>query len=127
MHCRSRRSRKRVGKAMQVNLAEYRSLLRMDFCAFAHRAFLELNPAAQFMSNWHLELMAHALDEFRLGAIQRLGIYMPPRHLKSHFASVALPAFWLGHNPSAQIVCISYGQDLAEKHSLDCRRLMMSP
>lgn len=32
----------------------------------------------------------------------------------------------LGHNPSAQIICASYGQDLANKHSLDCRSVMNS-
>ena len=51
---------------------------------------------------------------------------MPPRSLKSHAAAVAFPAFILGHNPSAQIICASYGQDLASKHSLDCRTLMTS-
>ncbi len=40
--------------------------------------------------------------------------------------SVAFPAFVLGHNPSAQIICASYGQDLANKHSSDCRTLMTS-
>ncbi|MGA2103356.1 MAG: phage terminase large subunit [Candidatus Sulfotelmatobacter sp.] len=51
---------------------------------------------------------------------------MPPRSLKSHAAAVAFPAFILGHNPSAQIICASYGQNLADKHSLDCRTLMTS-
>ena len=46
--------------------------------------------------------------------------------LKSHAAAVAFPALILGHNPSAQIICASYGQDLADKHSLDCRTLMTS-
>jgi predicted phage terminase large subunit-like protein len=31
-----------------------------------------------------------------------------------------------GHKPSAQIICASYGQQLADKHSLDCRTLMNS-
>lgn len=41
-------------------------------------------------------------------------------------AAVCFPAFLLGHNPSAQVICASYGQDLASKHSLDCRTLMAS-
>jgi len=53
-------------------------------------------------------------------------INVPPRSLKSHCATVAFPAFLFGHNPSAQIICASYGQDLANKHSMDCRTLMAS-
>jgi predicted phage terminase large subunit-like protein len=58
--------------------------------------------------------------------INRLIINLPPRSLKPHAAAVAFPAYVLGHNPSAQIICASYGQDLANKHSLDCRTLMAS-
>jgi hypothetical protein len=49
-----------------------------------------------------------------------------PRHLKSHLASIAFPAWCLGHEPSAQILCVSYAQDLADKLSRDCRRLLAS-
>ena len=51
---------------------------------------------------------------------------MPPRHLKSHLASVAFPAWCLGHDASAQILCASYAQDLADKLSRDCRQIVAS-
>ena len=35
-------------------------------------------------------------------------------------------AWCLGHDPSAQILCVSYAQDLADKHARDCRAIMMS-
>jgi hypothetical protein len=53
-------------------------------------------------------------------------INMPPRHLKSHLASVCFPAWCLGHDPSAQILCASYAQDLADKLSRDCRQIIAS-
>jgi hypothetical protein len=56
----------------------------------------------------------------------RLIVSLPPRHLKSHLASIALPAWCLGHDPSAQIICVSYAQDLADKLSRDCRALLAS-
>jgi hypothetical protein len=71
-------------------------------------------------------LIASKLEACRRGEITRLIINVPPRSLKSHAAAVAFPAFVLGHNPSAQIICASYGQDLANKHSLDCRTVMTS-
>ncbi|HLN99876.1 MAG TPA: hypothetical protein VK208_15565 [Pyrinomonadaceae bacterium] len=58
--------------------------------------------------------------------IGRLIINVPPRSLKSHAATVAFPAYVLGHYPSAQIITASYGQDLSNKHSMDCRTLMVS-
>src|SRR5207247_906163 len=39
---------------------------------------------------------------------------------------VAFPARCLGHEPSAQSLCVSYAQDLADKLSRDCRRILAS-
>ena len=41
-------------------------------------------------------------------------------------SSVAFSAWLLGHDPAKQIICASYGQDLADKHARDCRTLMAS-
>ena len=79
------------------------------------RCFSELNPQAAFATNWHLEVIAAKLTVVRDGRIKRLIINLPPRHLKSLMASIAFPAWCLGHDPSAQILCVSYAQDLADK------------
>ena len=105
----------------------YASILRNDFCAFFHRAFLELNPRARFEPNWHLEVLAAKLEEVRLGTCKRLIVNLPPRHLKSHAASIAFPAWLLGHDPAKQILSISYAQDLSDKLARDCRALITSP
>ena len=111
---------------LQVTPAEYNALLRQDFCAFAQRCFHELNPQAPFLWNWHIEVMAAKLAACCCRKIRRLIINIPPRHLKSLCASIALPAWWLGRDPAAQIVCVSYGQELADKHARDCRAIMTS-
>ena len=54
----------------------------------------------------------------REGRIRRLILCVPPRHLKSLLASVAFPAWCLGHDPSAQILCVSYAQELYLLHVL---------
>ena len=77
--------------------------------------------------NLHLEVIAAKLTAVREGKIRRLIINLPPRHLKSLMASIAFPAWCLGHDPSAQILCVSYAQDLADKLARDCRGIMMSP
>ncbi|HEX4022164.1 MAG TPA: phage terminase large subunit [Acidobacteriaceae bacterium] len=111
---------------MQSTAIEYGTLLRKDFVGFIERSFMELNPQSEFLPNWHIEVIAAALEDCRMGKTRRLIINVPPRSLKSHCASVAFPAFLLGHNPSAQILCASYGQDLADKHALDTRSIVGS-
>jgi predicted phage terminase large subunit-like protein len=104
----------------------YAHILRNDFCAFMHRAFLELNPQSAFEPNWHLDVLAAKLEEVRLGLCKRLIINIPPRHLKSHAASIAFPAWLLGHDPAMQILAVSYAQDLSDKLARDCRALITS-
>src|ERR1700751_384739 len=41
-------------------------------------------------------------------------------------ASIAFPAWFLGLDPSVQILCVSYAQDLADKLARDCRGIMLS-
>src|SRR5947209_10955075 len=99
-------------------------ILRSDLGYFAERCFYDLNPQAAFLTNWHLEVVAAKLTAVREGKIRRLIINLPPRHLKSLLASIAFPAWCLGHDPSAQILCVSYAQDLADKLSRDCRHIV---
>jgi len=108
-----------------LSLGEYDAILRSDLGYFAERCFCELNPQAPFLPNWHIEVIAAKLMAVREGKIRRLIINLPPRHLKSLLASIAFPAWCLGHDPSAQILCVSYAQDLADKHARDCRNIMM--
>lgn len=105
----------------------YTEMLRRDFSAFVHRSFLELNGQASYLPNWHLEVLSAKLDEVLKGRCRRLIINVPPRHLKSHTASIAFPAWVLGHDPTKQIIAISYAQDLSDKLARDSRMLMLSP
>src|SRR5690348_15829198 len=107
--------------------AEYEFLLRHDFPTFAGRCFQDLNPQTTLAMNWHLEVIAAKLTEVREGKIRRLIIILPPQHLKSLMASIAFAAWHLGLDPTAQMLCVSYAQDLADKLARDCRSIMMSP
>ena len=109
---------------MRLTETEYRAFLRRDLCPFIEKSFYELNPTTPFLRNWHIELIAAELEACRRGDTKRLIINIPPRSLKSICASVAFPAWVLGHDPSSQIICVSYAQDLANKHAMDCRTLL---
>ena len=107
--------------------AQYKFLLQHDLATFAGRCFQDLNPQTCLAINGHLEVIAAKLTAVREGRIRRLIINLPPRHLKSLLASIAFPAWCLGRDPSAQILCVSYAQELADKLARDCRGIMMSP
>jgi predicted phage terminase large subunit-like protein len=47
--------------------------------------------------------------------------------LKSLAASVALPAWLLGHDPALSVVNVTYAQELSEKFARDCRAVMTAP
>ena len=100
--------------------------MRADFYTFMLRCFSELNSGASFLPSWHIEVLAAKLQGVRDGRTRRLIVNIPPRHLKSLAASIALPAWLLGHEPNAGIVGVSYGQELSDKLARDCRAVMMS-
>jgi len=103
-----------------------RALLRQDLYYFVQKAFSSVNPGEAFLPNWHLRAICHHLELVRRGEIRRLKIEVPPRSLKSVCASVAFPAFLLGHDPTAKIITASYSADLAAKHAGDCRGVMQA-
>lgn len=107
--------------------AELALLLRQDLNSFNIAAFHELNPGTPYQHNWHHDLLASRLTAFARGEIRRLVIMLPPRSLKSHFASICLPAWLLGLDPTKRIVCASYSAELAEFLARHCLKLMRSP
>ena len=106
----------KVSKARALRATLYASLN-----AFVRKVFSALAPGQTFVRSWHLEAIAYQLERLRRGEIRRLIINMPPRSLKSISASVAFPAFVLGHDPTRRIICVSYSGDLAKKHANDFR------
>lgn len=110
-----------------LDRATLHAVLRNDLTAFTQRCFQTVVPGQQYLPNWHVQAITHQLERVRRGEIRRLIVTLPPRNLKSICASVAFPAFVLGHDPSARIVCASYSQDLTAKHARDCRTVLEGP
>jgi predicted phage terminase large subunit-like protein len=105
----------------------FEAVLRADLYSFVQAIFPIVSPGGRFLPNWSLEAITYALTRVMKGEITRLIINVPPRSLKSICASVALPAYVLGHDPTQEIVCVSYSEALARKHANDCRAVMTSP
>ena len=103
------------------------ALSRTDLYSFVQRIFTIVSPGNPFLPNWHVEAIVYALTRVMRGEVKRLIITVPPRSLKSICASVAFPAFVLGHDPTRRIICVSYAEGLARKHANDFRAVIRSP
>ena len=111
---------------MKFDKRTFEALLRNDFDAFVQKVFTTLNPGQEYVPEWHIKAIAYQLERVRRGQQLRVIINMPPRSLKSITASVAFPAYVLGHDPTQRIICVSYSGDLAKKHSNDFRAILKS-
>ena len=103
------------------------ALLAKDLTAFTEFAFGVVRPGVPLKRNWHLEAVTYKLSQVAKGHIRRLIITLPPRTLKSLCASVALPAWFLGHYPWERVVVVSYSDFLSRTHANDFRRVVNHP
>jgi predicted phage terminase large subunit-like protein len=71
----------------------------------------------------HSEI-AEKLEAVERGEIDRLMIFMPPRHGKSELASRRFPAWYMGRNPQKQIIAASYNSDLASDFGREVRNII---
>lgn len=92
---------------MMRHVRTHELLISRDFMLFVERCFATLNPGVTFQDNWHLHAVAEALRQVDTGSIRRLIINIPPRSGKSILASIAYPAWRLGHDPRERIICVS--------------------
>jgi hypothetical protein len=67
------------------------------------------------------------LEAVERGDIDRLMIFMPPRHGKSELASKRFPAWCLGRNPTRQIIAAAYNSDLANDFGRNVRNIVGEP
>lgn len=74
----------------------------------------------------HHHLIAEALEAVERGEIDRLMIFMPPRHGKSELASRRFPAWALGRNPMRHIIAASYNSELAGDFGREVRNIIAS-
>lgn len=110
---------KRVDAALLALVTE-----RLDY--FVRAAFEIVHPDKEFVREPYLEPLCFALQQVFEKDTARLQVSVPPRHLKSFIAAVALPAFILARSPSFQFGVVSYSQELAREHTALFNRLVQS-
>lgn len=80
----------------------------------------------QYIAADHHRQICEKLEAVERGEIDRLMIFMPPRHGKSELASKRFPAWYIGRNPDKQIITASYGADLATDFGREVRNIVSS-
>ena len=106
---------------------EAQAILRRDSLAFFERATPIIMPGIDYLPNWHLEVMATVVQDMVYGNTRRQIVNIQPRMGKSLFFSVSLPMFLLMLDPSMQIMCISYSDQLASQFHQASRLLAKQP
>lgn len=105
----------KVLQALEAREQAYESL--GGFC----RYIMELQPAL------HHELICHEIDALLNDEFDELIILAPPGSAKSHYTSIALPAYFLGKYPKQHILTASYSTELAEKWGRRVRNTLDTP
>lgn len=99
-----------------------------NFNMFAEHVFKTLRPGKNYpyIETIATKLIIDSLLRMERDEYNHMVINIPPRSLKSTLISVAFTAWILGQDPAAQIVCISYNDDLAKDFSNSTRKIMES-
>jgi len=103
----------------EVRLAARMYLSRDDLRRFCRLVAPNYQPAA------HTDYLIDRLQalEQRTGK-RKLMVFMPPQVGKSYHVSQRFPAWYMGRNPSHDVILASYASELAESHSRAVRDLM---
>lgn len=74
----------------------------------------------------HLRLIAEHLDAVTRGEIDRLAIFMPPRHAKTETVTIRYPVYRLEKDPSLRMLVTGYNQQVARKFSRKTRNITIN-
>lgn len=102
----------------------YDAMTRADYPTFVSRVMATLEPGTRYQHNWHIDLIAHHLEQVRAGTCTRLMVNLPPRSMKTILVSVAFSAWVLGHDPSRRIMCVAYGKEVAQAQAVLFNRVV---
>ena len=103
------------------------AILRRNSLSFFERAVPTIMPNVEYLPNWHIALMADVFEEMVYGDLKRVIFNIHPRMAKSSFFSVSAPMFLLMQDPSCQIMCLSYSDQLASQFHQVSRLLSKQP
>jgi predicted phage terminase large subunit-like protein len=94
---------------------------------YIQAAWPVVEPATDFISNWHIDAISDHLEAVTWGWIKNLIINIPPRHMKSLTVSVFWPTWAWTWRPELRWLFASYAEKLAIRDNVKSRRVIKSP
>jgi predicted phage terminase large subunit-like protein len=109
-------------------IQEYKSRLAAEnsFYEFARQSWSQIEGGELFVDGWHIKAVCEHLEAAARRDILRLMVLLPPRCMKSTLISVMFPAWIWINSPEEQFIYASNTQNLANRDSVRCRRLIKS-
>lgn len=102
-------------------------VLRQRFRDFSRESWHVVEPAKQYIANWHSDAIADHLQGVRDRQIQYLLINVPPGHAKSLYVAVQFPAWLWIDDPQYRLICGTYSSALTVRDAVRSRDLITSP
>ncbi len=97
---------------------------KSDFLTFVRMV------APMLVSDWkmgqHIEVISNKLNQLEAGEIKRLMVFLPPRSSKSVLCSKLFPAWYIGRNPTHEILTVSHSDQLSSDFGRSVRDLVNS-
>lgn len=106
-------SEEKRGEVLQ-RLENFRRLYKRDQCIVNFNAFTK-HVSPGYVDGPHLQKLADIFHRIDRGEPVRVVVNIAPRHGKSEQISVRFPAWYLGKNPTKQIIQASCTMQLVEK------------
>jgi len=98
----------------------------LSFYEFVKQAWHVVEPSTEYVDGWHIKAICSYIEHCVKGDIRNLIINIPPRHMKSLLVNVFFPAWVWSNDPHKKFIFTSYGEDLAIRDSVACRKLITS-
>jgi predicted phage terminase large subunit-like protein len=86
-----------------------------------------VEPGNRYIHGWHVDAVCEHLEAATNGEIRNLIVNVPPRHMKSLMVCVFWFCWVWTFKPESRWLYSSYGESLAIRDSLKCRRVVQSP
>ena len=95
---------------------------KADFLTFVR--LMAPSLVSDFRMGRHIELISNKLKQLEEGEIKRLMVFLPPRSSKSVICSKLFPSWYIGRNPSHEILTVSHSDQLSSDFGRSVRDIV---
>ena len=95
---------------------------KTDFLTFVK--LMAPSLVSDFRMGSHIKVISNKLKELEDGEVKRLMVFLPPRSSKSVICSKLFPAWYIGRNPTHEILTVSHSDQLSSDFGRSVRDLV---